>query len=411
MKKLRAFCVAFCVVVCAFVLVGCADEKTSKTIIDYDYTNIKLNINDTLYVGDSYNIENYLTFSSSLEVVTFQCLSTNTDVIEFADGKTFVCKSVGSATIKVRTEVKDGTYVIATDNVEVEVEPEYYTSFMFEKNEVYVDASEKKASNKIITQGTSTFPIVVSSYPSGLIQYDTKTGDITFSGAGNCVVTAKVPYGRDNDKNILYHNYSFSFYAERYISGITFTGATGGSILLKEGEEGDFTISVSNAKTYTVAAPTITSNSDNITLDGYHYIANRAGTCTLTVSYETSHNVFTTSDYTLKIVKDPIDIDYTIYYDDNEHTGQMLQNTEYLIKLTGAFDNTSGADADWLFLDKAYLVSVSGVDGTVTKNGNDLDITFSTPNATGSLTIQIVYEKQTYSSRIYHVVTIECVVV
>ena len=370
---------------CGLIMVACAPKsKTEKQIDDVSYANIKLNISQPLYVGDSHDIENYLIFSSNMESVVFQCMSTNEKVLSFVDGKTFLCNSVGKTTIRVRVKVKDNTYVIANQNVEVENAPSYYTSFSFEKDVVYANYSDKTAKNPMLAGGNSSYPVIIS-VTNDLVTYDIKTGEIKFKGIGNCKVIAKVPYGRDASKNVLYHDYSFSVYVDKYVKSLSIKGGSS-VITLKEGEVGDFIL---NTNDYSCADPVLSVDNEIVSIDGLHYVANSCGRCTLTISYLTNPGAISTKTYTLNVIGEPRTIIDTLYLGSVEAVGDLKPNTEYVLIL-------SSADSD---LVKDY-VSVVGVDAKVGKSNNNVKITFTTPGTLQELRVRVCYYKKTYSSEV-----------
>ncbi len=419
MKLLRKFCIVGILCLCCFGLVACSDDKKSKDIDDISYTNVKLNITDSLFVGDYYDIERYLTFSSNIDNITYQCQSTNTDVIEFVDGKTFKCKAEGKTAIRVRTPIKDGMYVIANKDVEVEMAPSYYSFFGFEMDEVYASysgtTSKRVAQNTATMQGKSSFPLIVE-YSNDLATYDPYTGKITYKKAtGNCNITVRVPYSRNTNKEVLYKNHTFVLYVDRYVSSISLTGG-GSGITLKTGESGTFKLNINDGAGCTCPTPTITTlNSELLAIDGWNYTVLKSGTAlgggktSLTVTYYTAHGVTNTKEYYVTIVDEPVELDCTFYSGGETTTSPLSVGTEYKLKIKGVY-NTG---VENVVLNKDYLSVYSGqdvLDGTAKKNGNDIDYTF-TINKTGVYTIIIRYYCATYGSKIDITETIDIVVV
>ncbi len=384
MKNIQKLCTILLFLLCGLLMGACTSKaKIEKKIDNVSYANIKLNITDPLYVGDSHDIENYLTFSSNMESVVFQCMSTDEKVLSF-DGKTFLCNSVGKTTIRVRVKVKDGTYVIANQNVEVESTPSYYTSFSFEKDVVYANYSDKTAKNSILAGGKSSFPVIID-ITNNLVTYDINTGEIKFNGIGDCVVIARVPYGRDVNKNMLYHEYSFKVYVDKYISSLSIKGGSS-TITLKEGEENDFIL---NTNDYSCADPILSVDSDVVTISGKHYVANRSGECTLTISYLTNPGVTKTKTYKLKVITEPSALTGTLYLSGTEVVGDLKPNTEYVLILSST----------GIKLNKDY-VSISGIECKIGTNLDNVKITFTTPSSLQELKIRVTYNKETYSDTV-----------
>lgn len=414
MKLLRKLCIVGILCLCCFGLVACSDEKKSKDIDDILYTNVKLNITDPLFVGDTYDIEKYLTFSSNIEQVTFQCMSLDENIIKFLDGKTFICKAVGKTTIRVRTPIKDAMYVIANQNVEVEESPSYYSSFGFEMSEVYASysgvASKRVAQNRATMLGESSFPLLVEC--PDYVDYDVYTGEITYGDiTGNCEITVRVPYDRNANKEVLYDNYSFMLYVDRYVKEISLTGGAK-SFALKVGEKGTFKLNINDGNGCTCPAPIISIlNNDMIKVDGYNYevlssgSAEGKGRTEMTVIYYTAHGITAHKEYTITVLDEPSAFNCTLYSGDSVVTSPLNSNTEYVLKIKGVFDD----NAENAYLNKAYL-SVYGLEGTATKNGNDIDFTFST-NKAGSYPVTIKYQKKTYGDQIDVTYTLDIVVV
>lgn len=417
MKTLRKIGVVVFLCLCCFGLVACSDEKKSKDIDDISYTNVKLNITDALFVGDSYDIEDYLTFSSNIDNVVFQCMSTDEDVISFIDAKTFKCNSAGKTTIRVRTPIKDGMFVTANQNVEVELSPSYYSFFSFAMDEVHASysgtASQRVAQNTATMQGESSFPLQVE-YSTDLATYDPYTGKITYIKAtGNCRITVRVPYARNVDKEVLYQNYTFDLYVDRYVKNISLTGG-GSGITLKTGETGTFNLNINDGNGCTCSAPTITAlNSDMLSINGYNYTALSSGTSegkgktSIVVTYYTAHGVTATKTYFVTILDEPTELNCAFYLNNGIVSSPLTSYTEYKLKISGTFD--AGVENAILDKDKVEL-SVYGIDGTARKNGVDIDYIFTTPSA-GSYEVTVRYYKATYSSAIEVQYTMTIVVV
>lgn len=416
MKFVKRLCMVVLFCLCCFGLTAC-NEKTSKDIDNVSYTNVKLNITDPLFVGDYYDIERYLTFSSNIDNITYQCLSTNTDVIEFVDGKTFKCKTEGNTTIRVRTPIKDDMYVTANQNVEVEQAPSYYSYFGFAMDEVYASysgtASKRVAQNLAIMQGESSYPLLVE-YSNDLATYDPYTGAISYSkNTGSCRITVRVPYDRNNDKEVLYHNYSFMLYVDRYVSSISVTGG-GSTITLKTGETGTFDLNINDGAGCTCQAPTITALcSDMLLIDGLNYTALSSGSSDgngktyITITYFTAHGVADTKTYTVVILDEPTALDCAVYSGNDIVETSLVSGMTYKIKIKGVFDD--GVENNYLDKDKVEL-SVYGIEGTARKNGADIDYSFTAPSA-GSYEITIRYYKKTYKGAIDVMTTMTIIVV
>lgn len=407
MKLLRKLCVVGILCLCCFGLVACSDDKKSKDIDDILYTNVKLNITDPLFVGDFYDIEKYLTFSSNIDQITYQCLSMDTNILEFVDAKTFKCKAQGTVTIRVRTPIKDGMFVTANQNVEVEDRPSYFSSFSFALKEVY--ASYSGVANKRIAQniatmlGESSFPLLVEC-STDLAKYDPYTGTITYIDAtGNCEITVRVPYDRNANKEVLYHNYSFNFYVDRYVKDISLTGGAS-SFALKVGERGTFKLNINDGAGCTCPKPTISFLSDSMLSvdENYNYVVLSSGSSegkgktVMTVTYYTAHGVTAEKKYTVTILDVPTALNCTLYSGDSLATSQLNSNTKYKLKIKGVFDE----GVNNAYLDKSNLSVYSISDCTLVKNGNDIDLTFTTPLSAGSYQIILNYYKKTYGDSI-----------
>lgn len=416
MKKLRILCMVVLFVLCGLVCAGCSDNKTSKDIGDIEYTNLKLNTISNLFVGDSHNVEDYLVVSTNKSDVEIECESLDKNILFFIDNTTFICRGEGKTTIKVRSLVKDESYVVASQVVEVEKQPSYYTDFSLDYDNVYASYEYAKAdrvvTNAVHAEGTSSFPVLVEFSNEDLVDsYDLTTGEIKYKYAlGDCDITVRVPYGRNERKEILYNNHTFTLHIQQFVKTVTISGATSGSLTLKANSTGQFNLNINSGKGCTCEAPVITANTDAITITGTTFSTNRSISQTdentspkLHIKYlkgytEDALPIYDYKDYSLKIIDAPIDFTYTVYDSDNQVVeGVLAPNADYTLYVEGVFDDNAQNGA----IDKTYL-SVIGINAnSITKKGTGINIKFTLNDTTTQLEIAFVYERNIYNDTIY----------
>ena len=326
MKIRNLFCFLI-LIFCGFVA-GCDKEKVEKDITNVDYLNIKFELAENLYVGDTFNLFDFIDISTNLVDPKIQFASENSEMIEFT-GTTFSCIKAGITNLYVRGELSNGRFVYARERVEVENRPVYYSNFTINKPTIYVDyRNRENITNKATFEGETTYP-VVTEYSNNLVIYDYKTGKLEVNGVGECRVILKVPVSRDENRNIQYNTYFFDVVVNKYITESTLKGSAGG-INLKVGETGEFLIDVS-PKSHTVNAPTLQVNSDILTLDGYRYTANASGECLVTMNYESGIGVWITKEYRVKIYDEPNALNLDIYDGNEEVDGDLEVGKEYTL--------------------------------------------------------------------------------
>lgn len=392
MRIRNIFCFLI-LIFCGFIA-GCDKEKIEKEIDTVNYLNIKFELEENLYVGDTYNLFDYLEITTNITEPNIEFASEDGTMIEFA-GNAFLCVKAGTTNIYVRGEIGDGKYVYAREKIVVENRPTYYTSFLLNKSQVFVDyGNRENVTNTAIFTGESTYPVVVE-YSNNLVQYDYKTGKIDVYGVGECKVTLKVPASRDENKVVIYDTYSFDVIIDKYITNCTLKGSAGG-INLKVGETGEFLIDIS-PKSYTVNPPLLEVNSDILTLEGYRFTANASGECLITMSYETGIGVSYSKEYRVKIYDVPQSINLSIYDGASLVVGDLEIDKEYTLLVSadcdlGNFTNIHVNMVAPSTLEYILLTEASIKDGVVKYK-------FTVSKAC-ELNIVVGYYKDTYSSQL-----------
>lgn len=383
--------ICFLILIFCAVLTGCGAEKTEKDIKSVEYLNIKFEIDENLYVGDSFRLFDYTEISTNIIDPEIQFGSDDKDIINF-DGTTFSCEKAGMTNIYVRGKLSDGRYVYAREKVIVENRPTYYTSFSLQKSIVMVDYRNRdNISNTAYYEGESTYPVIVE-YSSDNVKYDYKTGKIEVTAVGECKVSVKVPVSRDENKIVHYDTYSFDVVVERYITEVTLKGSAGG-INLKTGETGEFVLDISPQK-HTVDAPTLNVSGDILVLDGTRYTAIGTGECSLTLTYETGIGVFYTKEYKVRIYDQPTSLNLEILDNGMNVDGDLEVGKKYKLIVSadcnlGNFTSLLVNSADPATLDYITLSESNLVDGKV-------EYSFTVSKET-SINFQVGYYKQTYA--------------
>ena len=389
--------ICFLILIFCGVLTGCGAEKTEKDIKSVDFLNIRFEIDENLYVGDSFRLFDYAEISTSMINPEIQFGSDDKNIISF-DGTTFSCEKAGTTNIYVRGKLRDGKYVYAREKVIVENRPTYFETFSLQKSVVLVDYRNRdNITNIAHYEGETTYPVLVE-YSSDNVKYDYKTGKIDVLAVGECKVTLKVPASRDENKTIHYDTYTFDVIVNRYITEVTLKGSAGG-INLKVGEIGDFVLDISPQK-YTVNAPTLNVAGDILVLDGTRYTAVSAGECSLTLTYERGIGDWYTKEYKVRIYDEPTSLNLEVLDNGVSVDGYLEAGKEYKLVVSatcelGKFTSILVNSADSTTLDYITLSEANLVDGKVVYTftvDREMDINF-----------QVGYYKQTYSD------TLECI--
>ena len=390
--KLRNI-ICFLILIFCGILTGCGDkEKLEKDITSVDYLNIHFELDETLYVGDSFVLSDYVEISTNIVNPTIQFGCEDKEIISFADN-VFSCLKAGETNLYVRGKLNEDKYVYAREKVVVEERPSFYTSFELQKSVVEVDYKNRNNIKNIATYtGVSTYPVVVE-YNNNILTYDYVTGLLDITAVGQCKVTVKVPISRDENMTVHYQTYTFDVDVQRYITNVSLTGYSGG-INLKVGEVGEFLLNISPTK-YTVDSPTLAVNSDILSLNGTCYVANQVGDCSLTLTYKTGVGTWYSKEYRVDIYDEPSTLTLGVYYDGTQVNSDLEVGKEYKLVVSadcalGNFTTLLVNSVDPATLDYLTLSEPKNKDGKI-------EYTFKV-DIIIEIDFQVGYYKETYSA-------------